>query len=1044
MYRLKSIIGSGIAVMGLFLPVHGMCCNTVKVLSAFGGMEMTDNGVPGTNEIDQPGTVQGWEVTGEVLDKAGVPLPGATIMEKGTSNGTTTDFDGNFSLTVSDEDAILLISYIGYITQEVAVKSQKQIEVTLEEDAQKLDEVVVVGYGTQKKKDLTGAITSVNVADMPPSANTNVVQAMRGQTAGLNVDGGSMAGSEPSFSIRGNTSLSASNGPLIVLDGIIYNGTLSSINVTDIEKIDILKGASAAAVYGSRSANGVVLITTKKGKRGERPRINFSTYAGLQGYTNNPVKYMNGEQYAKRLVDYNYFQGLYGWYGKQPTGPGDQGGKPVHPGYNEQSILNVLKSDDERANYLAGNEINWIDEVTRTTPISNYNLSISGAGEGFSYYVSGSSTNQKGVLVGDQFKRNTLNSKVEGDILNWVTVGANMLYSYQDLSGLEAPLSSALNASPLASKFDENGMYPTRFNQEFLMAHPLRYEYVDNDDIRKNLFATAYVKIEVPGIAGLNYNFNYSNNTTTRKNRTFYPSTVEEASAVNGRGKIENNERTNWIYNHILNYRKNIAEKHDVDITLVYTRDHTSWDGSSMDANRFTSEVLGFNDMGLAEQYTIGSGAWEESTLGYMARINYGFDSRYLLTGTYRRDGYSGFGRKNKFVDFFALSAAWNIAEETFMKGTSEWLDLLKLRVSHGENGNQGIGAYSSLSRLSARYYAFGSGSAIGTLPSSMGNPGLSWETTVSTNIGLDYSFLNNRISGSVEVYKADTKNVLVERSLPGATGYKSVWANIGEIANKGVEVELSTVNLDGPLRWESRFVFSLNRNKIIELYGDGRDDIGNGWFIGEPIGAIYDYKRTGGVWSEEELYNGETLDDFYPGQFKLADLNGDNRITADDRTIVGNTEPKYRFSISNSLSYNNLSLSFLINSVQGGNGYYIGDLKYLLEATSSFDYAQRANQPAIRENWTPDNGVDNAPAIYNYPSVSSGNYQDRSFVRLQDLSISYRFNQNILDTLKAQDLQVYVSGQNLYTWTNWEGYDPESGNSLMIRNISLGLRLSY
>lgn len=693
---------------------------------------------------------------------------------------------------------------------------------------------------------------------------------------------------------------------------------------------------------------------------------------------------------------------------------------------------------------MAGNQINWIDEVTRTAAISNYDLSISGAGEGFSYYVSGSSTDQKGVLVGDRFKRNTLNSKVEGDLVDWVTVGANMLYSYQDYSGLEASLESALNASPLASKFDGEGMYPIRFNEEFLMAHPLRYEYIDNDDIRKNLFVTAYLKVKVPGIEGLNYDFNYSNNSNTQNNRTFYPSTVYEGSAVNGRGVIENTERKNWIYNHILNYRKNIAEKHSMDMTLVYTRDHTSYNGSEMDANRFSSEILGFNNLGLAEQYTIGSGAWEESVVGYMARVNYGYDSRYLLTGTYRRDGYSGFGEKNKFVDFFALSAAWNITEEKFMEGASDWFEILKLRVSHGENGNQGIGAYSSLSRLGTKYYAFGSGSAIGALPTSMGNSGLSWETTLSTNLGLDYSFLDNRISGSFDVYKSDTKSVLVNRSLPGATGYESVWTNIGEIANKGIEAELSTVNLDGSLRWETRFVFSLNRNKIKELYGDGRDDEGNGWFIGEPIGAIYDYKRTGGVWSEEELYNGETHDNFYPGQFKLADLNGDNKITSDDRTIVGYTEPNYRFSINNSFSFKNLSLSFLINSVQGGNGYYIGDLKYLLEATSDYDYAQRANQPAIRENWTPENGVDNAPAIYNYPSVSSGNYQDRSFVRLQDLSISYRFDKPILDAIGAQGLQVYVSGQNLYTWTDWEGYDPESGYSLMIRNVSMGLRLSY
>lgn len=985
------------------------------------------------------------EVSGTITEAgSGMPIPGANIVEQGTTNGVMSDFDGNYNIEVT-EDATLEVSYIGYTTKEIKVNGQSEIDIVLETGASALDQVVVVGYGSQQKRDLTGSITSIDMDDIPPSANTNIAQALRGQSAGLNVQGGSTAGSEPNFSIRGQTTLSASTSPLIVLDGVIFNGAMSDINVADVKQIDVLKGASAAAVYGSRSANGVVLITTKTGKRGEGPTVNFSTYVGLQDYTNNPVKFMNAEQYSQRLVDYNYSQTLYNWYGGNPSGPDDQGGRPIHPGYAEQNVLDVLKSEDERKNYLAGNDIDWIDEVTQLAPMSNYNLSISGAGEGFKYYVSGSFTDQKGVQIGDQFKRTTLNSRVEGDLVDWITVGLNTSYSYRDHSGLAAPMRSAENASPLASKYDENGMYPDRFNAEFLMPHPLRYEYVDNEDIRRNIFATAYVKIEVPGITGLTYDFNYSNNYTTSSNSTFYPRTVYEGNEINGRATIQNAERTNWIYNHILNYELEIADIHEVDITLVYTRDQTSWKSSNIDANRFSSEILGYNDVGLAKQYTIGSGASEENTLGYMARVNYRFDDRYLLTGTYRKDGYSGFGAENKLVDFYALSAAWNVTEEVFMQNTNDWLNLLKLRISNGENGNQGIGAYSSLSRLSSRYYAFGSNSAIGVLPTSLGNAGLGWETTVSTNIGLDYAIVDNRISGSIDLYSSDTKDVLVNRSLPGATGYNSVWTNIGEVSNKGIEAELTTVNFEGSFRWESRFVFSLNRNKIVELYGDGRDDVGNEWFIGEPIGAIYDYNRPGGVWTEEELYNGGILENFYPGQFKLEDLNDDNRISSgDDRTIVGNTEPNYRFSIGNSLFYDNFTLSFLFNSIQGGNGNYMGNLRSLLEATPDFDYAQRKNQPAIRENWTPENNVDNAPAIYNYPSVSSGNYQDRSFVRLQDVSLSYRFSDNVLEALGSQDLQVYISGQNLYTWTDWEGYDPETGYSLMMRNVTLGAKLSF
>jgi TonB-linked SusC/RagA family outer membrane protein len=984
-------------------------------------------------------------VSGTVTDENGEAIPGVTVSVPGTTIGTASDLEGNYSLAVP-ERATLVFSFIGFESQSIDVGDRSVIDVTLVETISSLDEVVVVGYGSVKRSDLTGSIKSISMDDIPPSANINLAQALRGYAAGLNVQGGSTAGSEPSISVRGQTTLSASTRPLIVLDGIIFDGAISDINVADVEQIDVLKDASAAAIYGSRSANGVLLITTKKGE-GRKPRINFNTYYGFQDYTNNPVKMMDAEQYARRLVDYNYFQYLYNWYAKSPTGPNDQGGRPVHPGYEDQSILNVLKSEDERENFRAGNEINWIDEVTQTAPISEYNLNISGAGEGFNYYVSGSYTDQKGVQVGDRFKRTTLNSKVEGDLTDWLTVGLNTSYSHRDHSGVEAEMQFAQNASPLASKYDEDGMYPVQFNEEFLMRHPLRSEYFDNEDIRKNIFATVYARVKVPGIEGLAYDFNYSNNYSTRSNNTYYPSNTYEGRTNNGRAIISNSERTNWIFNHILNYSNEIVTNHRVDVTLVYTRDKTFGKSSDMDANRFSNEILGYNNVGFAEQFTIGSGAWDESAVGYMARVNYIFNEKYLLTGTYRKDGFSGFGAENKFADFYSLSGAWNISEEAFMGNTNHWLDFLKFRLSYGENGNQGIGRYSSLSRMGTLLYAFGSNPAIGVGPTTLGNAGLSWETTQSTNIGVDYSVLKNRISGEIDLYTASTKDVLVTRSLPGATGYRSVWTNIGEIANNGIEAELRTVNLEGPLRWESRFVFSRNRDEIVTLYGDGRDDIGNEWFIGEPISAIYDYRRTGGIWTEEELYRGETHEGFYPGQFRLEDLNGDNTINpGDDRTIVGYETPNYRFSIGNNISYKNFTFSFLINSIQGGNGYYIGDLRRLLEATSDYDYAQRQNQPAIRENWTPDNGVDNAPAVYNYPKVPSGNYQDRSFVRLQDVSLRYMFDQHVLNRYNMQSLQVYISGKNLYTWTDWEGFDPELGGwyDMMMRDISLGIRLGF
>lgn len=985
-------------------------------------------------------------IEGKVVDVKGEPLIGVSILEVGTLNGTVTDIDGYYKLTFTSSDATLKFTYIGFEDFEIKVENRSNLDVILKDATSVLDEVVVVGYGTMRRSDLTGAIKSISMDDMPLTSVTNLTQSLRGFAAGLNVAGGSGAGSLPSMSIRGQNTLSASTAPLVVLDGIIFNGSIADINPADVERIDVLKDASSAAIYGSRSANGVIHITTKKG-RDSKPVVSFDTSFGLQDYTNNPVKWMNAEQYANRLVDYNYFQKLYTWYKKKPTSPSDRGGKPAHPGYGEDIVLGFLKSEDEKNNYLAGNDIDWINEVTRVAPTSNYNLNISGGSEKHNYFASVSHTDQKGVLKGDEFERTTINLKVEGDITDWIKVGLNTTTTYRDYSGISADMYAAQNSSPLASKYDENGRYPTRFNDEMLMTHPLRYEYTDDSDKRKNIFMTGYAKVKVPFIKNLVYDFNYSNNFNSTNHRNFYPSSTDEGLSKQGLANIDHSESTYWIFNHILRYVETFNDIHKFDVTLLYTQDKLFGNSSAIDANRFSNEFLGYNNVGFAEQYSIGSGAYEQSSLGYMARLNYSLMNRYLFTGTYRRDGFSGFGENSKLANFYSASFAWNISEEKFMSDLRGWMDYMKLRVSYGQNGNQGVGRYSSLSRMVTQNYVFESSPYIGLAPSTLGNESLGWEVTNSTNFGIDFSILDQRISGNIDFYDASTNDVLVKRNLPGTTGYANVWTNIGQIKNKGIEVEVNTVNIKKPLTWESRFVFSLNRDKIADLYGDGKDDIGNQWFIGEPISAVYDYERSGDVWTEEDLYNGQILTGFYPGQFKLTDINEDTKITAaEDRKIVGYTTPNYRFGIGNTLSYKNFSLYFFINSIQGGNGYYIGDLKRLLEATSEYDYAQRANQPAIRENWTPDNGVTDTPAIYNYPTVASGNYQDRSFIRLQDLSFSYSFDKKMTKALNIENLQIYLSGHNLYTWTNWEGFDPELGGfyEMMIRDMNIGLKMSF
>lgn len=989
-------------------------------------------------------------VNGTVTDENGTPMPGVNVLVEGTTIGALTDVNGKYSIVLPTANAVLNFSFIGYNIEKIPVAGKTTIDVKLVSTISALDEVVVIGYGTQKKSDLTGSVVRVNMTDKVLASSVNILQSIQGDTPGLNVTGGgSLAGDEPSVSIRGQTSLSASDNPLIVIDGIIYNGSLSDININDVETIDVLKDASAAAVYGSRSANGVMLVTTKKGKT-DKPRFTLNSTFGYQDFTKDlPV--MNAEQYAVRLVDYYWEQLLYAWYKKNPTSPTDMGGRPVRPDVTDRNVVAVtLRSQEEKDNYLeGGHDINWIDEVSRTAPMQNYDLNISGKTDKSSYYISGSYTDQKGVLLNDQFKRTTVHTNVESKITDWFTVGLTSSYSYRDYSGLETGIQRARFASPLVNIYNSTGTYPMYFGTELYQVHPFANLLVDNYDVRNNLFVLGNAKIQIPKIKGLTYEFNYSNTFYTVRSNTFYPPSIYDGSTNNGNAIRNDSEERSWIINNIVAYSRTFATDHRVSATLLYSRENRNGQNSNLSATGFGNPALGYDAVQLGTLPAVSSGAWEENSISYMGRLNYVFKDRYMLTGTVRKDGFSGFGAAKKYATFPSLSFAWVASEETFVKNWGDWLNVLKLRISYGLNGNQGIGRYSSFSRMTSNAYIYGGSTAIGVYPSTMGNKDLGWESTSSLNFGLDYAVLDQRISGSVDVYTAQTSNVLVSRTLPRLTGYGSVWTNIGGIANKGVEVALTTVNVKSPLRWETRFSFSLNRDKITKLYGGAEDkDIGNSWFTGESISAIYDYKMTGGLWTEQELYNKEiTTTGFYPGQWRLADLNGDGVIDPNnDRSIIGYQSPNYRFSINNSFSYKNFTLNIFINSIMGGNNYYLRNNAGLLSATTTTDEVQRRNQFAIRQYWTPDNGVDNNPGIFYSPPRAAGLYESRSFVRLQDVSLTYRLGKNVLDAINIISCDLFLSGKNLYTWTKWSGWDPEtaSDTSPMMKSITAGIRLSW
>lgn len=1050
-----------------------ICCVLSCILLFTNHVSAIPEVLPTTNTtIDQ----QTNTIQGTITDENGEPIIGASIIEKGTTNGVISDIDGNFSLTVP-RNAILSISYIGYESTEIQITNQRTINIVLREDVKALDEVVVVGYGTMKKSDLTGAVSRVTLDDKSSLPNMSLAQALSGTMAGVNLTSKGMAGGSADLSIRGQTTLSANKNPLIVLDGIIYNGELNDLNVSDIEFIDVLKDASAAAVYGSRSANGVIIISTKKGKT-EKPKIAFNAYYGTQFETNHPVKYMNGDQYALRLTDYYYQQSLYKWYATYPSGNNPD--RPPYPNISDrEEIASTLRTQEERENYLAGREIDWFDVVMRDNPIiQNYDLSYSGSTDKVNYYFSGSYTGEEGILVNDQWERFTFNSKIDGKVTDWMSVGFNVNYSYQDYSGLEPELKDVRGASPLANNdLGSPDDYVTYLTGESYMPHPLWRTKASNEDIRNSLFFVANTKINIPFVKGLSYDFNYSNTYWNRKNNSFYPVSTKEGITNNGKAEKIPEETRSWIFNNIITYLRTFGD-HSVNATLLYSREKYMGEKYNFTAENFDNDALGYYNMALGTKLsTKDNTKWQETGVSYMGRANYTYKNRYMATATVRRDGFSGFGVNSKYVTLPSFSLGWVTSEEQFMESLN-WL-YLKLRLSYGQNGNQGAGRYTSLAKMKNDSYVYNGSTGIGVYPNhdELGNSSLAWEKTSSFNLGIDFGLLDNRrISGSVDIYTSKTTDVLVKRKLPYSSGYEQGWTNIGGVKTKGIDLELRSNNLTTrDINWTSAFTFSLSRDEISKLYGNGGDsDVGNKWFVGESVEAVYDYNIIG-MWTEEDLFNktwsynekgevvgytpGQIYPGWAPGQWKYEDLNGDGVIDPDnDRKVLGTKAENFRFSFSNTFAYKNWSLYFMLNSVQGGNGYYVLNNADYLNVASRSDDVYRLNQPATRQYWTPENGVTNATGIYNSQPQNGDIFQNRGFVRLQDISLMYKFSPKILKALGGFEyLQLYVSGKNLYTWTNWKGWDPEIAaddrdddpvkdkkHRPNTRNIVFGIKLAF
>ena len=972
-------------------------------------------------------------VKGQVTDKNGDAVIGATIKVKNAQAGTVTDFDGQFSLNVQGPGT-LVISYIGYLTKEVPFTVGQTLSISIEEDATALDEVVVVGYGVQKKSDVTGSVTSINKERLSKLPVTNVLQAVQGAAAGVTIQqGSSIPGDAPSALVRGRNSINAGTGPYIVVDGIPISksgGSLNDINPGDIESMEILKDASATAIYGTNGANGVILITTKHGKDG-KPSISYNGYLGIEDFAKK-LDYCNGAQITQRYRDY----------------------VAQNPG--ETMYNDYVKNQAEAANQAAGIETDGLyDMVSQTGIIQDHHVTSKGGAENVKYFISGDYMSQKGVLKGFNYKRYSLRMNIDADVTNYLKIGTNSYIVSHNRDGGRVNFLMAEAMSPYGQVYEEDGSYKQYpMYSETLFFNPM--QYIDQDHKRRqwNINLNGYADLNFGNIwkplEGLHYKFNFGYSFVPKREN--YYNGEAEFNYSGGYGYIFNAETQSYTSENILSYAKDI-KKHHFDITLLYASSRKKYHESKATGSKFINDELSWHNLGGGSTQTSGSYSDLYTTVSQMGRLNYSYDSRYLFTFTVRRDGSSVFGADNKYGTFPSVALGWNISNEKFME-KADWLNNLKLRLSYGKAGNEAIGVYETLAKMSNSAITMDGASATALYPSSrMGNSGLGWETTKTFNIGIDFGILNNRINGNIDFYTSTTTDLLLQRNLPKISGYSNVYMNMGKTANKGLEVTINSKNIvTKDFTWGTNLVWSYNKNEIKDLYGDEKDDLGNRWFIGEPISVIYDYVMEG-IWQEDEIARGDHLNhdpQAQAGDVKLADLDGDGKITPEgDKKIQGQTAPKWTAGLTNTFSYKGFTLSIFIQTAQGHKRN-----NSLLAMAA--DEQGRRNSTTEVGYWTPENKSNEYRSLsktsnrwgYGFP-------RNAGYTRIKDVTLSYQFPAQVINALHLSALTAYVSGRNLYTFTSWKGWDPEAditqrgwggyeNNYPMTKSFVFGLNVTF
>jgi TonB-linked SusC/RagA family outer membrane protein len=991
---------------------------------------------------------QNQNVTGRITDaEDNSPLPGASIILKGTSIGTTTDANGAYSISVPDENAILVFSFIGYASQEVQVNGRTQVNIALSADIQALEEIVVVGYGTQRKRDLTGAVSQVDAAKIAHQSPNSVTDILRANIPGLNVGFSNTPKGVSQMEVRGKNTLTAGSSPLIVVDGMIYNGDLSDINPADIDKVDVMKDASSAAVYGARGANGVVLITTKRGAS-DKPTIALSSSFGLatdaiveKPYDPDGYARWRTDVFKSINVNHAATPGIYDNPDNLPPGVtleqwlayDGASGDPTRAWLNRIGFQDV-----EIDNYLAGRSVNWYDKIFQTGIRNDITLSLSGAKDELKYYWSVNRTDNEGIIVGDEFETIRSRLNVEGKINKFLTVGINTQFAHRDESSVPANWEMVTRNSPWGSEFDDEGnlrLSPQDDNGAGAIHPLLRRTYTDRRRKFNTLNSRFYTQVALP--LGFSYEFAFTNR--FEWNSFFNHQSSDSPEWGNAVAFREHTEIQEWQMDNILRWDKTVGD-HSFNATfLAYAENYESFFDHAENSLFSPNDDLGYHNLGLGSAPVLSGdpdgrtpfiGDQKSTGDALMGRLNYGYKSKYLLTLSMRRDGYSAFGRDNRRATFPSAAVGWVISEESFFN--SDVLDFVKLRLSWGENGNREIGRYSALSQLEAGknliVNSSGSVQPVSTLSNTtMANNTLRWERTEAWNIGLDFNILAGRIDGSIDAYKMNTNDLLVSRALPPIMGFGSVLTNLGEIENKGFELSLQTRNLANNLFvWTSNFNFSLNRNKVISLYGDldadgnELDDVTNRWFIGHALDEIWGQKVLG-IWQSDQAEEAD-LYGVFPGDFRILDKNNDRVFTIEDNEFLGFSKPRFRWTFVNNFQIRkNIDFSFEIYS-------YWGQSRAFNNAKNRSGFIDRTNSLQT-PYWTPENPSTEWARLFSSQGSSSFNvYRKASFIRLQNVTLSYTFPQALTEKIALQNLRIYGNIRNAAVYApDWEVYDPEA-----------------